>query len=466
MQQLIKSLDDSIQEATTRLVLAGDNCSVHNDILALLKRTRDHAGVLQERFGGTVFEARQVQCDELKKKVVIAMVNCNESDKAEKMYNTAGTMFQDAEYENASVLARQAKVIFEKSGNWAGVTKADRLVDNIDKMLAKLNESNSYYQKGQSAMRIADYENASFYLLKAREMYQNISRVKDVAKCDASLSELNIGNSTKGKADALYAEAQKNYEARDFGTAQIKANAAKEMYKRINDVEGIAKVDAFLKTIPVYNDSRWLVMGLIVFVFIAFIVLMWMKTKVSREKRERTEVEDKKKFEEEQKLAELEAERKKREEEKERMMIERKRLKEMLEQEKKAIRGGASEQRAAVRQETNASDGNGFAPSAEKQRVENERAMLEKMLGEERESLKKEKAVIVEQLGLRQSKDTKHDAPTENPEVISDREKIKEIVDTPTNNQPSIQQNSDGLDEIERLREMIKKERDAMKKGQ
>jgi tetratricopeptide (TPR) repeat protein len=372
-------------------------------------------------------------------------------------------MFQNAEYENSSVLANKSRAIFEKSGDWAGVTKADRLIKNLDMMLFKLNESNGYYQKGQGFMKVADYENATLYILKAREIYSNISRVKDVANCDARLAEITSGNSTKGKADAYFAEARQYFESRDYGTAQQKAEAAKELYRKINDAEGVAKAEALIKSIPPANPfNNLFIIAVIVLGFIGLIIFNWTRTKTRRETRERTEVEDKKRQDEERRLAELEAERKMREEEKARMMLERKRLKEMLEQEKKAIKGGGSEQRNSAGE-----DGSGLRPAADRSQIENERAMLEKMLGEERETLKKERAVISEQLGLRQSKaGAKHDEPApESAEAISDRERIKEMVDNTANHEQGEQKSTDSLDEIERLRELIKKEREGMKKG-
>jgi hypothetical protein len=467
MQQLINSLDESIRDATTRMVLAGDNCSEYDSILQLVKNTKNHAELLSERFHMPVFIDRMTQCDGLTKQIKLRNFNCGESYSAETMYETAATMFQTAEYENASVLVRKSKTIFEKAENWAGVTKADRLIDGIDKMLLKVNESNAYYKKSQEYLKVADYENASLYIMKAKALYTNISRVKDVAKCDVVMADIRNGNATRGKADAYYAEAVQKYDIRDFGTARIKADAAKDLYKKINDVEGIAKVDALIQKIPDQDKPFLPPLVLLILGAVLLIVFLWTRTKVSREKSERTDFEDKKKSEEEQKLAEIEAERKKREEEKERMMLERKRLKEMLEKEKKAIKGERTEPRDNIGENGRAFGGNGVG-QADRQQIENERALLEKMLGQEREALKSEKAVISEQLGLKRDKmGGKHEEiPIESEEVISDREKIKEMVDNPADNEPAFSSSKDGLDEIEKLRELIKKERETMKKSE
>jgi tetratricopeptide (TPR) repeat protein len=467
MQQLINSLDESIREATTRIILAEENCSEYIGIMQLVRTTHAHASLLLDRFQMPVFADRMTQCAGLVTQIKLRNASCGESYSAETMYNTAATMFQNAEYENASVLARKSKVIFERAGDWAGVTKVDRLLDSNNKMLLKVNESNGYYKKSQEYLKVADYENASLYVMKAKELYTDISRVKDVAKCDVVMADIRNGNLTRGKADAYYAEAVQKYDIRDFGTARIKADAAKDLYKKINDVEGIAKVDALIKKIPDQDKPFVPPLVLLIVGAVLFIVLIWTRTKTSREKTEKTSVADKKKSEEEQRLAELEAERKKREEEKERMMLERKRLKEMLAQEKKAIKGERAESRDNIGENGRAFDGNGVG-QADRQQTENERELLEKILGQDREALKSEKAVISEQLGLKRDKmGGKHEEiPIESEEVISDREKIKEIVDNPADHEPDFSSSKNGLDEIEKLRELIKKEREAMKKSE
>jgi len=243
MQQLMTSLDDSIREAETRAILAGENCSEYGSIMQFVKTTRDHAKSLSERFQMQIFNERAIQCDELLAKTSKAEKTCTQVRNLEKLYDQAYALYTAEEYEEALVLAQKAKEQ-EKllCSGWGceewGPDRMDRLIENItrERSVPPGEPCSADYLK---CLTDAERRKAE---CEAREDWGCVTkadRMIDIAT-----------TAIKAEADAYLTNASKYYEVRDFGTAKMNAEKSLSLYTRINDSEGTAKAKTFLDRAP------------------------------------------------------------------------------------------------------------------------------------------------------------------------------------------------------------------------
>ena len=336
-ETMLEMVSGLIEEANTLLILAKD-LDDYDEAEEIANRAKKRYQEIYDIFKDSVSKRKISECEELIRKINAGRENIKEIQNAEGLYDTALKLFAEAEYENASILVKNARGIFEGRGDWSGVTKCDRLIDKIDARLDMMIEAEGYYNKSLEYSKVADYENATVYVEKAREIYMNISRIREVAMCNSTLKDIGEGNKTKNKAKQYYEEALRYLEYREYGTARKDAEEALRLYKKINYPEGIKKAEDLLKRIPVPPQpwTQFIIVPLIILT-VLFIIFIWVREKIRKRKKER-EAEEKKRMEmEERKRAEIEAEKKKREKEKERMEMERRRIRELLEKERKMV---------------------------------------------------------------------------------------------------------------------------------
>lgn len=453
-QQMLLDIDKSIQEVRTDLVLARDDCSKYAEIEKKINAIKAKAGDLYNRFHMYSFADRSGTCKRLLNELSDKKAKCSEIETAEKKYSEAYSFFKQAEYEKALVSAKEAHNIFIKGGDYGGVTKSEKLIDDTLIMLTKLNESNAYYNKALEYYNRADFNSALIYAKIARQAYLNISRMREVELCDKTISDITQGNATKNRADEYYDDARRYLEYREYGTALEKAELALDLYKKIKYGEGIKKSQDLIKSIPPQQSSPP-ILAILVVVSVVAITLLWMRSNVVREKKEKEMEEEKLRLMEEKRRAEEEAERRKKEEERQKIMLERQRIKELLEKDKQMkIQGEESKIPADRVSEIH-------REQKDVEDLDDERKRLEAILQLESESIRKEKSIISESIGLGSNKRIRFYGK-QYEEKESDREKIKDIIldkSTQEGNMPSKEPG-----EYPNLREAIKRERSLLNK--
>lgn len=493
---MLKSLDAMIKEAKTkRALIPKGNCSAYAEVEDLVNTAKERAVELYEVFRTGNFLSREKECEELLKKIEEDKEECETTGEAEEIYVKAYNLFQQAEYEDSLKLAEKAREIFEKNSDFGGVTKSERLIDDNNRMLLRLDESNTYYEKGLEYYEVADFDNALRYVLKARGIYEEISRSSEAEICNSTIKDIRNGNETKNRAKAYYEEALRYYDYRDYGTALENAVKARDLYKKINYAEGLENAEQLIKKIPERENDIPLI-PLLVVASMLLILLLWSRTKISRARKKKEAESEEKRLVEEKREKEREVERRRREAEKARMMKERERLREIVEEEKKKAIGreevevegeavdGETEEAAvevddremleemikreeeAIRREEDGLSVEEDTIESEKE-LESERARLEEMIEQESESIKRERAAVSDQIEWEKGKISemvdkgKDVLAREKKEVIDDREKIKEVIER---EEDTYQPEKESTEKAG-LKEMIKKERKSVKKG-
>ncbi len=343
---MVNELDKLIHDVSTSLVLVTD-CSEYEGIRERVIFSRDMAQELYDQFKLGVFKGKIGECDNLLTKIASEEAECLGLQNADEIYNNAYNLFTEADYEGSIVLVMQAKDIFEKMGDWGGVTKSERLIDILNEMIGVVNESDTLYNEAIKYYKVADYGNALSYVERAKAKYENISRIEEVVLCNSTIKDIIKGNKTKNKADGYYEEALKYITFREYGTAIESVETAKDLYKTINYVEGLEKADKLLTEIPPPKYDQPIIPALVIF-SVLFIIFLWSRTKVEKVRAEKKSENEQKRMIEEKKEADVEAERKRRESEKEKMMMERKKLRDLLKQEreKETIKAGSEQDKS------------------------------------------------------------------------------------------------------------------------
>jgi len=463
-------------DANTLLTLASD-FDDYDEAEELANKAKKMYQEIYDRFKDSVSARKISECEELIRKINAGRENLNETQNAEELYDTALKLFADAEYENADILVKNARDIFERIGDWGGVTKCDRLIDKIDAVLDMMIEAEGYYNKSLEYHKVADYENATVYVEKAREIYMNISRIREVGMCNSTLKDISEGNKTKNKANQYYEEALRYLEYREYGTAREDAEEALRLYKKINYPEGIKKAEDLLKRIPV-PPQPWtqVIIGPLIIVTVLFIILMWAREKIRKRRKEKEAEEKKRREMEEKRRAKIEAERIKREREKERMERERRRLKEMLEREKRMIhKEKATEEIPPVEKRIEDRDRLREIIRRDEEVIGRERRMIEGEIEWDRDKLKEvvdkgketidrekkaiEEAILGPKMDKKKDKSKFEMLIEEGVEAISEE---KEPVETHPEMEETFETERKLEEERTRLRDMIKKERDAI----
>ncbi len=338
---MLSELDDQLEIATTRLLLAKE-CTEYDSIRSDLLGLKQNSEELYVIFELKAFKSITSQADDLIEDVDKKAELCSGTQNAEKIYEQSYSAFQTADYEAAHTFVLQAIELFGETQNWGGITKSEKLRDDIEDMLSRLNESNDIYNQSLIYNDVADYENALMSVLRARDIYQNISRIEDVAKCNQTIKDIKKGNDTKNSAKELYELALKQLRYREYGNAIESVEKARELYEKINYAEGVKEAQELREQIPDPPRSSHTVF-IVVIVSVLFIFVIWTRSRVMRDRREKEEKASELRKEQDEKEFMLEAERIKRETEKEKMMAERNRMRELLEVEKKTMKSVTTE---------------------------------------------------------------------------------------------------------------------------
>ncbi len=263
---------------------------------------------------------------------------------AESFYDDAERFFNYAEYENASVAIQKAKDIFSSINNYAGVSKSDTLILKINKKSDLMNEAGTYYKKSQDYYLIADFDNATLYLNKSKEIYTNIGRSKDVEMTDSFMKNITVGIGKRAEADIYYKNAVAYYNNNNYENSLIEIKKAKKIYSEINYAAGISNADSVIlnneRRVKEIGQSQSTYRTILVLAIIAVVLIItvgWILEKRRRTERERKKKEEQRLKEERDKMENIRQEREREEKRIRELELERQRLKDILEKEKQIL---------------------------------------------------------------------------------------------------------------------------------
>lgn len=263
---------------------------------------------------------------------------------AELLYDDANRLFNYAEYENASIVAKQAKDLFSSIGSYTGISKSDTLIIKINKKIELMNTAREYYNKSYDYYIIADFDNATLYLNKSREIYNSIGRSREVAMTDSFMKNITIGIGKKTEADNYYRNAVGYYNSNSYENSLVEVKKAKRIYSEINYATGISNTDALIlnnekriREIEQSQSTYRTILVLAVVVVILIIIFGWMIEKKRRAEKKRREIEEQRLKEELEKAEKIKEEREREEKRIRELDLERQRLKDLLEKEKRIL---------------------------------------------------------------------------------------------------------------------------------
>jgi len=172
--------------------------------------------------------------------------------RGEQLYMNATFFFAKGDCENASRFAKEAKSLFEKINDLPGVYKCDILIYRINECLKKLKTADRYYENATTYYETADYENATIVLKKAKEIYEGVNNQKGIKKCNSLKEKITEMSEKKEKANELLGEAEMYFEQNRFEESIEAANEAKKIYEEIGYMRGVSKADRFIERVK-YN---------------------------------------------------------------------------------------------------------------------------------------------------------------------------------------------------------------------
>ncbi|MBN2014369.1 MAG: tetratricopeptide repeat protein [Candidatus Altiarchaeota archaeon] len=115
----------------------------------------------------------------------------------------------------------------------------------------KKQTADTYFELGKEAYEANRYQEARTNIENARTLYAEANYLQDVLECDSILSEISekLAGDRGLEADSHYANALTYYSTRDYEAAKRHINLARDIYKEINDLEGMSRCDTLVETI-------------------------------------------------------------------------------------------------------------------------------------------------------------------------------------------------------------------------
>jgi hypothetical protein len=169
---------------------------------------------------------------------------------ADAAYKEAELAYNRTEFINASVAAKMALRYYMDGGYMDGVMKTNELIGKIDEGLKKFGEN--FYKEGLKYFNNKDYDKAIDNAQKAKDYFAAIKADSlDVQKCDNLLNDAYTqkGYDNVARADTVYNNALKMYDAGDYKNSRQLATEALAVYNQSNYLEGVLKCNALIMEI-------------------------------------------------------------------------------------------------------------------------------------------------------------------------------------------------------------------------
>ncbi len=288
-----------------------------------------------------LYKRRMYECDDLLTKILKECGSAVMLSQAEQYYAQAQEFFIKQDFDSALSYAQKARDLFQKIENYVGVSKSDSLIDSISDRVYKERMGDSNMTEAQYYYSIADYENARLFAERARSIYSTLLGTNKTSDANALLGNITDGEKKKEEAKHYYDLAYDYMQKSDYSNAKMYSEWAYGIYTTINYSIGMQESASLLKSAEdkVGQETtkfRMLLMsGAVVLIIVVIVVVNYVKKKkeISAEaERARSDRDVKRKIEEKQ----WEVEREVQTED-----LVKKRLKEMIEEERGSIDSGA-----------------------------------------------------------------------------------------------------------------------------
>ncbi len=159
---------------------------------------------------------------------------------ADDSYSEAQKLYLAGNNELALNYSRNAKELYQELNDSKGVSRAERLTDQIEGAIAdqgnELETANRYYSLAENLSNQQDYLNASRYLKTAIAKYSALSEVELLSKADSLLEKTD--SMVALMADSIYNEGSQKHSEKKYTEAIPLLENAREHYFWVKDQEG------------------------------------------------------------------------------------------------------------------------------------------------------------------------------------------------------------------------------------
>ena len=159
---------------------------------------------------------------------------------AEDSYSEAQKLYLGGRLELAMNYSRNAKELYQELGDSAGVSRAERLMEQIEGAIEdqgdELEAANRYYSLGENLSNSGDYLNASRYLKTAMAKYSLLGETDLFAKVHSLVEKTD--SMVALTADSIYNEGSQKHSERRYSEAIPLLENAREHYFWVKDKDG------------------------------------------------------------------------------------------------------------------------------------------------------------------------------------------------------------------------------------
>lgn len=202
-----------------------------------------------------------------------------EKSNALKNYNSAVVYLSNNRFDVASQRAREALALYTELNDSKGIADSLSLLDRIA-LTEKIYNADSFYNLSLQSFNSQEYENASFYADKARDLYLELGNTESSAECEylLNLAERYI------EAESYYDLAVEQHRSAYLENATLYVQRAKAIYEELNDSKGIDNCIFLLSEIEESKKNVFFSYGILaapVLFFVILIILLHLRRRSS-----------------------------------------------------------------------------------------------------------------------------------------------------------------------------------------
>jgi|GEM_PF-1284260 len=190
---------------------------------------------------------------------------------ANQYYEMAVEFLNANEFENATIYVKRAKDIYSNINDTFGIQECNSLMSEIIRK-SSLSQADEFYSMAEEYYDLGMYENASTYAEIAREIYDKVNYSSAVKKC-----EFIIDMSNKHISAAQYLRiANEFFERGEYENATEYAKKAKDIYSELKDFDKVAECDSLISSIESRKIGSLILNAAIVFFIVSVAVVLFI----------------------------------------------------------------------------------------------------------------------------------------------------------------------------------------------
>lgn len=165
---------------------------------------------------------------------------------AEEYYRKSQEFYLDLSLNDALSYANNARSIFSNLRDYVGISKTDTLIEQIRMVMSQRQEAEAYMRNAQTSYSVAIFDDASINANKAKVLYTNIHDKNGITAASDLLANNTAGINKLNDANVKFSKAQGQFELAQYDAALQQATLANRIYTEINYAIGIAESERIM----------------------------------------------------------------------------------------------------------------------------------------------------------------------------------------------------------------------------